>query len=295
MAFFSSRNTLQDKYYGLPSTLLFAVGVLGNIIALAILWKNKLNRKENKKSVFYYLATGLTIVNLTGKIMVCPVVLDAYLKNRTLVQINGSHSLCHYFGFGMICFGLAQTLILLGMALDCWLAIARPFIYRKHITKKVGFLVPVTSCIFSLGFCSMPFFGIGKFVQYCPGTWCFIDMKSSEPRHLAYSVMYGTFMGVLVITTVLLNVDIMRCLYKLHRRQSRRKVIGTKAGHDPINGKQAGMEELDHLVLLAVMTVVFVVCSLPLTDKESMWTRLVAKLKHGTVFTSRTTSHLNGE
>lgn len=263
----SSSRTIQGNYYGLPSALQFVIGLLGNVIALTILWKNRLNIKKNKKGVFYLLVTGLTIVNFTGKVMVCPVVLGAYAKNQTLVQLAGSHTLCQYFAFCMTFFGLAPTLILLAMAVDCWLALARPFMYHKRITNKVGFLVPLMSCIFSLGFCSLPLFGIGNFVQYCPGTWCFIQMtvKGTEPNYLAYSVLYGTVMGLLVLAIVIFNVDIMRRLYKMHRRQTIRNAIGTKVGQKPVNVKQSGMEELDHLLLLAVMTVLFVVCSLPLT------------------------------
>ncbi|XP_075139520.1 prostaglandin D2 receptor-like [Leptodactylus fuscus] len=265
----SSRKTIQENYYGLPSSLLFTIGVLGNVIALIILWNNKQNIKKKKKSIFYLLVTGLTIVNLLGKLMVCPVVLGAYSKNQTLVQLSGSNSLCQYFAFCMTFFGLAQTLILLAMVLDCWLALAQPFIYHSYITNKVGILVPLKSCIFSLGFCSLPLFGIGNFVQYCPGTWCFIQMtvKNSEPSHLFYSVLYGTVMGLLIIAIVIFNVDIMRRLYKMHRRQPNRNAIGNKVGLKPMNVKQAGMEELDHLILFAIMTVLFVVCSLPLTGR----------------------------
>ncbi|XP_069807381.1 prostaglandin D2 receptor-like [Dendropsophus ebraccatus] len=256
----SSSRSILGNYNGLPSSVLFAIGFLGNIIALAILWKNKLSIQKKKKSVFYLLVTGLTIVNLTGKVMVCPVVLGAYSKNQTLVQLAGGQTLCQYFAFCMTFFGLAPTIILLAMALDCWIALARPFFYHRHITNKVGVLVPLLSCIFSLGFCSLPLFGFGNFIQYCPGTWCFIQMtvKNARPSLLAYSVLYGTVMGLLVIAIVIFYLDIMRRLYKMHKR------------HTPVNVKQAGMEELDHLVLMAVMTLLFVVCSLPLTGRVYM-------------------------
>ncbi|XP_066428504.1 prostaglandin D2 receptor-like [Eleutherodactylus coqui] len=263
----SSSRTIQENYYELSSSLSFIIGLLGNLIALAILWNNRLNIKKSKKSVFYLLVTGLTIVNLTGKVMVSPVVLGAYSKNQTLVQLAGTDTLCQFFAFCMTFFGLAPTIILLALALDCWLALARPFTYHKHITNKVGFLVPLVSCIFSLAFCSLPFVGIGEFVQYCPGTWCFIQMTTKNSNNLTYSVLYGTAMGLLVIAIVIFKLDIMRRRYSMYRKQNIRNVIGTKVEHKPMNVKQAGMGELDHLLLLALMTVLFMICSLPLTGR----------------------------
>nr|DBA14484.1 TPA: hypothetical protein GDO54_005445 [Pyxicephalus adspersus] len=263
----SSRRDIQGDHSLVPSSVLFAAGLLGNIIAFIILWQHKLNVKSKKTSVFYMMVTGLTIINLTGKIVVCPVVIAAYSKNETLFQLTENQNLCHFFAFCMTFFGLAPTLILLAMAVDCWLALAYPFTYLRCITNKVGLVVPLVSCVFSLGFCSLPFFGIGRFVQYCPGTWCFIEMtvRDSASKDLIYSMLYGTIMGVLVMAIIFFNGAIMRKLYNMYRNNSMRTVVGFKVGNKGMNGGQAQMKELDHLILLAVMTVIFAICSLPLT------------------------------
>ncbi|XP_018413879.1 PREDICTED: prostaglandin D2 receptor-like [Nanorana parkeri] len=265
----SSRRHLQGDHSVLPSSVLFAAGLLGNIIALIILWQHKLNVKTTKSSVFYILVTGLTIVNLTGKIIVCPVVIAAYSKNETLFQLTDNQSLCQFFAFCMTLFGLAPTLILLAMAVDCWLALAYPFTYQRYITNKVGLLVPFVFCVFSLGFCSLPFFGIGRFVQYCPGTWCFIEMtmRDSAPMDRMYSILYGTIMGLVVIGIIVFNMAIMRCLYIMYQKKNKRTVAGAIVGNKGMDGSQARMKEMDHLILLAVMTVIFAVCSLPLTAR----------------------------
>ncbi|XP_068108411.1 prostaglandin D2 receptor isoform X3 [Hyperolius riggenbachi] len=263
----SNSQAIQGNYSVLPSILLFSSGVIGNIIAIFILWQHKL-RVKNKTSVFYILVTGLTITNLMGKCLVSPMVLAAYSKNQTLVEMGSNHNLCDIFSFFMIFFGLAPMLILLAMALDCWIALAHPFFYHNYITKRVGLLVPLAVYVFSVGLCSLPFLGFGKFEQYCPGTWCFIQMSAedSRPEVLAYSVLYGTVMGIFVLAIIVCNVAIMKRLYRMYQIQSQRNVVSTKTA--PPKGeyvKQEGMEEMDHLILLAVMTVIFAVCSLPLT------------------------------
>lgn len=263
----SSRSAIQGDHSVVPSLMLFVAGLLGNIIALIILWQHKLNVKTKKTSVFYILVTGLTIVNLMGKIIVCPVVIGAYSKNETLLQLTENQDLCQFFAFSMTYFGLAPTLILLAMAVDCWLALAYPFMYQRRMTNKVGLVVPVVSCIFSLAFCFLPFLGIGKFVQYCPGSWCFIEMtvRSSAPKDRIYSMLYGTVMGLVVMAIIFFNVAIMRRLYIMYQNKSIRTVVGANVGNKGMDGSQAQMKELDHLILLAVMTVLFAVCSLPLT------------------------------
>ncbi|KAM5129723.1 LOW QUALITY PROTEIN: prostaglandin D2 receptor-like [Mantella aurantiaca] len=259
----STSRAIQGSYSVLPGILLFSAGVIGNLLAIFILWQHKL-RVKKKTTVFYILVTGLTITNLMGKCLVSPMVLAAYSKNETLVEMVGNRNLCDVFSFLMIFFGLAPMLILLAMGLDCWIALAYPFFYHNYITKRVGLLVPLVVYIFSAAFCSLPFVGIGKFEQYCPGTWCFIQMsvEGSKPEVLAYSVLYGTIMGIFVLAIIVCNVAIMRRLYQMYRIQSQRNV---KSGSKGEFVKQAGMEEMDHLILLAVMTVLFTVCSLPLT------------------------------
>ncbi|KAG8561590.1 hypothetical protein GDO81_015400 [Engystomops pustulosus] len=260
----SNSRAIQGDYSVIPSSLLFSAGLLGNIIALFILWQHKLHSRK-KASVFYILVTGLTVTNLLGKCLVSPMVSAAYSKNQTLVEMGKDRTLCNIFSFFMIFFGLAPMLILLAMALDCWIALANPFFYHMHITKKSALLVPVIVYIFSAAFCSMPFFGIGKFEQYCPGTWCFIQMtvEGSEPKVLAYSLLYGTVMGILVLTIIICNVGTMRLLYQMYQTQTHRNSL--KVGPKVEFEKQSGMEALDHLILLAVMTILFSVCSLPLT------------------------------
>ncbi|XP_075699778.1 prostaglandin D2 receptor [Rhinoderma darwinii] len=260
----SNSRAIQGDYSVIPSSLLFSAGLLGNVIAIYILWQHKL-RSRKKTSVFYILVTGLTVTNLLGKCLVSPMVSAAYSKNQTLVEMVEDRTLCNVFSFFMIFFGLAPMLILLAMALDCWIALAHPFFYHMYITKKFAVLVPLVVYVFSAVFCSLPFFGIGKFEQYCPGTWCFIQMsvEGSEPKVIAYSLLYGTLMGLLVVAIIICNVGTMRRLYEMYQIQNQRNSI--KVGPKVEFVKQCGMEALDHLILLAVMTILFSVCSLPLT------------------------------
>ncbi|XP_006199836.1 prostaglandin D2 receptor [Vicugna pacos] len=260
--------------------VLFSAGLLGNLLALGLLARSGLGSCPPRPprpprpplSVFYVLVCGLTVTDLLGKSLVSPFVLAAYAQNRSLQALlpaSGS-SLCQAFAFIMTFFGLASTLQLLAMALECWLSLGHPFFYRRHITPRRGALVAPVVGAFCLAFCALPFAGVGKFVQYCPGTWCFIQMVHEERSLsvLSYSVLYASLLALLVLAIVLCNLSAMRNLYAMHRRLRRLPRSGPRDRAEPgAREKEATsqpLEELDHLLLLALMTVLFTICSLPL-------------------------------
>ncbi|XP_060030946.1 prostaglandin D2 receptor isoform X1 [Erinaceus europaeus] len=254
--------------------VLFSTGLVGNLLALGLLARSGLGscppRPQRPLSVFYVLVCGLTITDLLGKSLVSPFVLAAYAQNRSLQGLapESSSSLCHTFAFFMTFFGLASTLQLLAMALECWLSLGHPFFYRRHFTLRRGALVAPAVGSFCLAFCALPFAGFGQFVQYCPGTWCFIQMVHDERSLsvLGYSVLYASLIALLVLAIVLCNVSAMRNLYSMHRRLQRSQRC-TRDRAEPEGERDVSpqpLEELDHLLLLALMTVLFTVCSLPL-------------------------------
>ncbi|XP_055990372.1 prostaglandin D2 receptor [Sorex fumeus] len=254
------------------SCVLFSTGLLGNLLALGLLARSGLGScpprsKRRSPSVFYVLVWGLTVTDLLGKSLVSPFVLVSYAQNRSLRGLAPSgaeSSLCQTFAFFMTFFGLASTMQLLAMALECWLSLGYPFFYRRHITLRRGALVAPAVGAFCLAFCALPLVGFGKFVQHCPGTWCFFQMVHEErsPSVLGYSVLYASLMALLILAIVLCNLSAMRNLYAMHRRLRRRPRGCAKDPAEPAAAKP--LEELDHLLLLGLMTVLFTMCSLPL-------------------------------
>ncbi|XP_074141226.1 prostaglandin D2 receptor [Sminthopsis crassicaudata] len=256
------------------SGMLFAAGLLGNVLALILLTRPGLRScpPGSPPSVFYILVWGLAVTDLLGKCLLSPMVLATYTQNRTLKElVPGSRNvLCQVFAFFMAFFGLASMLQLLVMSLEYWLSLGYPFFYRRHVTLPRGALVTPAMGVFCLFFCSLPLVGFGKYVQYCPGTWCFIQM-ASEQRSLSevgYSILYATLMAMLVLATVLCNLNTMWNLYGMHQRLSQlprsvsKDLAGFKGREESTQALQP-LEALDHFLLLAIMTVLFTVCSLP--------------------------------
>ncbi|XP_053470156.1 prostaglandin E receptor 2b subtype EP2 [Ictalurus furcatus] len=254
---------------GSPTTsaLMFSAGVLGNAVALVLLEVRRRRRKQSARgnssscNLFQVLLTSLLVTDLLGTCSVSPLVIAAYARNESLSALGGSQVACQYFGFAMTFFSLVTLALLLCMALERCLSIAVPYFYERRLSVRCGYLALALVYLSGALFCLAPFFGFGEYVQYCPGTWCFVDM-SAQQEHNVYKNLYASCLLVMIACIVLCNVCVIyhlvlmyrRC--ELHRGSARR--FRTSAPTRSLS------EELEHLVLLAFMTITFLICSLPL-------------------------------
>ncbi|XP_053451451.1 prostaglandin E2 receptor EP2 subtype [Nycticebus coucang] len=250
------------------SAVMFSAGVLGNLIALALLarrWRGDAERR-NAISLFHVLVTELVFTDLLGTCLISPVVLASYARNQTLVALAPEGRACTYFALAMTFFSLATMLMLFAMALERYLAIGHPYFYQRRVTRRGGLAVLPAIYAVSLLFCSLPLLDYGQYVQYCPGTWCFI-------RHgrAAYLQLYATLLLLLIVAVLACNFSVILNLVRMHRRGRRSRcgqALGSGRGGPGIRrrGERLSVaEETDHLILLAIMTITFAVCSLPFT------------------------------
>ncbi|CAL8316559.1 unnamed protein product [Merluccius merluccius] len=253
---------------GRPTTsaVMFALGVAGNVAALALL---ETRRRRKRPSPYRVLVTALVATDLLGTVAVSPVVLDAYATNTTLVAMAGRNAVCAYFGFSMTFLSLSTLSILCAMALERFLSLGFPYFYDRHVTGTCCAYVTVAliylACVL---YCAGPLAGFGgSYVQYCPGTWCFLDMSPSEPREAAYTGLYACFTLLVVACTSVCNVSAICFLVKMHRRQkTRRRRRSTAGGGGARHARffrrsQSMTEEVEHLLPLVFITAAFSICS----------------------------------
>lgn len=165
----------------------------------------------------------------------------------------------------MTFFSLATMMILFATALERALAIGHPYFYEKFIKKRCGVITFPVIYGFSAFFCLFPVMNFGEFIQYCPGTWCFIDMKSrSTNSNLSnvYSMFYATLLLILIIAVLTCNLVVIVNLVRMHKRQKTRRIGSITANK---RDRISMSEEIDHLILLSIMTIAFIICSLPFT------------------------------
>ncbi|XP_029454187.1 prostaglandin E2 receptor EP2 subtype-like [Rhinatrema bivittatum] len=245
------------------SALMFSAGVLGNLLALALL-EGRRRRSRAPTSLFHVLVTGLVVTDLLGTCLISPVVLLSYGRDLTLLALAGGRGLCHYFAYAMTFFSLATLLLLFAMALERCLAIGHPYLYERMVTRRSGLVAFPLLYAFCFVFCSFPVLGIGEYVQYCPGTWCFINIKHGDKASLAtgFSLVYATLLLALIVSVLVCNLVVITNLVLMHRRQKTRR-LGSLTGSR--KHRVSMSEETDHLILLSLMTIIFVICSLPFT------------------------------
>ncbi|NXN68978.1 PE2R2 protein, partial [Himantopus himantopus] len=214
-----------------------------------------------------------------GTCSVSPFVLASYHHNRTLTALAQGGHICLYFGFAMSFFGLATMLILFAMALERCLALGRPYFYERFLSPRTGLVALPAIYTFSAAFCSLPLVGFGRYVQYCPGTWCFIQMHQGYVQQndgtevsgldVTFSLLYATLLLFLILSVLLCNLSVIANLARMHRRGQKTRRLATLEQPRAVGGCGRRMfsmaEEIDHLLLLSIMTITFVICSLPFT------------------------------
>ncbi|KAJ8290239.1 hypothetical protein GJAV_G00010390 [Gymnothorax javanicus] len=242
------------------SALMFSAGVIGNVIAL-ILLEIRRRKDQTRQRLFHVLVTTLVVTDLMGTCLISPVVMASYATNMTIISMGESRSMCAYFGVSMTFFSLATLSILLAMALERCISIGCPYFYGRHITKRLGYISIPFIYLICVVFCLLPFAGFGDYVQYCPGTWCFIDMNPRKLEDRVYANAYATVMLVIVASVVACNAFVVYHLIRMYQRRKRSRG-STRSRKDRRYYSMA--EEVEHLTLLVFMTVAFVICSLPL-------------------------------
>ncbi|KAI3366048.1 hypothetical protein L3Q82_009883 [Scortum barcoo] len=151
------------------------------------------------------------------------------------------------------------------MALERCFAIGYPYFYSRHVTEKCAYITIPLVFLLCMLFCLLPFAGFGNYVQYCPGTWCFIDMNPEGKEDQIYANLYATVMLVLVTAIVACNGFVVYQLFRMYQRRRRNggsMMVTTRPKSERRTMSMA--EEVEHLILLVVMTIIFIICTLPL-------------------------------
>lgn len=251
---------LESKSLVISATM-FAVGVLGNLIAIIVLC---ISKKEQKETTFYTLVCGMAITDLLGTCFTSPVVIATYIASRW----PGGALLCHFFSFSMLFFGSAGMSILCAMAVERYLAINHAYFYSQHIDRTMARFVLLITYLANILLCITPSFGFGRHVRHFPGTWCFLDWRAMDPLGACYSFLYGGVMLLLIAVTVLCNLAVCRSLVGMNQRTGIVRTELCEQGGSrrrfPRLPSVTSAAEMQMFWLLVFMTIVFLVCSIPL-------------------------------
>ncbi|XP_007541754.1 prostaglandin E receptor 2a (subtype EP2) [Poecilia formosa] len=278
-----SKKDIEPNESPMISAIMFGLGVFGNVAALVILEiRRRRDARANdrrRRGLFHIFIISLVFTDLAGTCLTSPLVQIAYAWNTTLVgmapkctnttnnftssAVNCTSSVCNYFGSSMTFFSLATISLLFITALDRCFAIGQPYLYNRVVTKKWAYITISVMFLVCILFSLLPFVEFGVYVQYCPGTWCFIDMNPLEKEHRVYANLYATIMLVLVLSIVACNGFVAYQLFRMYRRRNRQGSV-MKSMRSSSERRVFVAVEVEHLIPLVFMTIIFIVCTLPM-------------------------------
>ncbi|MBN3315580.1 PE2R4 protein, partial [Atractosteus spatula] len=251
----SNSTTTIEQGMAIPA-FMFAMGVVGNIIAIAVLSKSK---RERKESAFYSLVCGLAVTDLLGTCLASPITIVTYLEEKW----PGGQALCQFHSFLLLFFGVSGLGIICAMSVERYLAINHPYSYQRwsidqHAARWSLFAIYLGNIVF----CSLPMMGLSRSVLQYPETWCFIDWRTTSSPHAFYSFLYAGVSSLLILVTVACNVAVCGALLVM-RRRTRGRLVATDSLRTRWTARTSGAE-IQMMLLLIVTSIVVLVCSTPL-------------------------------
>ncbi|KAH8329655.1 hypothetical protein KR074_007023 [Drosophila pseudoananassae] len=190
------------------STIVMGLGVLGNSLALFILARKKHNKNSKYTLMLRCLATN-NLVALLGMLT------TSVLKYNLTEEVHQSFMRLDCVGHVVWrFFGLSSGCIAAVMAAERWMALARPFIYHKHITyelirKSINIILLVAVIITFL-----PFAGFGAYIDESDekNLRCIRYRDAEGAWNKAYAVLFMVFGTLLCIVIVACNLFVAHTL-----------------------------------------------------------------------------------
>ncbi|GFO18944.1 prostaglandin e2 receptor ep4 subtype [Plakobranchus ocellatus] len=239
------------------SSVMFAAGVIGNGLALILMATSPV---EQKKTRFYKLMFGLAFTDLVGTCLTSPVVINIYASGATLA----SHMpLCHYFSFMLVFAAFATMSLVCAMAVERYICLCHPYFYQCKFPKSYGRYAVLVSWAVSLTIAALPLIGLGRTVAQFPNTWCFFDATSRRPQDRAFSIIFATLTLLAITVTLSCNVAATFTVLAMKRRQ-RALTAGQGSGGSKGRSLSQRFAEMQMLVILVGVTVIFTSCFAPL-------------------------------
>eukprot|EP00794_Sanderia_malayensis_P015174 gene15174-16733_t len=196
---------------------LFAINiciVFLNALALMVIMRFR------SKNCIDVLVLGLALTDLTKGLIPVPMSVCIYLSSWHLRENSAA---CEFFGWIAFTTNSASMLILTMMAIERFVAIAKPFSYRSVITKKRMKLTVLVAVLFSAFLSALPVFGFGEMRPYNDGAYCHFDYNSKKLTSRIYSIfilVYGFTLTIIVMIAYSIVFYKIRDLIKRHRRFS---------------------------------------------------------------------------
>ncbi|KAH8303636.1 hypothetical protein KR018_009180 [Drosophila ironensis] len=190
------------------SAIVMGLGVLGNSLALFILARKKHNKNSKYTLMLRCLATN-NLVALLGMLT------TSVLKYNLSEEVHQSFMRLDCVGHVVWrFFGLSSGCIAAVMAAERWMALARPFIYHKHITYELIRKTINSILIVAVVVTFLPFVGFGAYIDESdPEKLRCIRYRDAQGAwNKSYAILFMVFGTLLCIVIVACNLFVAHTL-----------------------------------------------------------------------------------
>ncbi|XP_006127889.1 olfactory receptor 52N2-like [Pelodiscus sinensis] len=219
-------------WISIPSCIMFAIAVLGNITILFIV-----KREPSLHGPMYYFLCMLAATDLVLSTSIQPKMLSIFWFNSREIDFSA----CLTQMFFLHSFSVMESGTFVAMALDRYVAICHPLrhstILTKPVVAKIGLAILLRGCILIL-----PFPLLARQWPYCrtnilPHSYCehiaVVKLACADTRLSSY---YGLFVALYVIGLdvffiTLSYTQILRAIFSLPTQDARLKTFGTCGSH----------------------------------------------------------------
>jgi prostaglandin E receptor 4 len=278
-------NVCEDMEVGfvrhLVITLIFFIGVAGNIAALWILYKSAKTR--NKKHVL--MLRCLAVNDLVAEIGMFTIITTQKYK------LIPEHLIC--VGYVLLrAFGIGSGCVAFVMALERWLALTRPFYYQQQVTYR---MLKIFIFFFWCGgalLTYLPLFGFGLYYsdgsETGTGGRCCRYRDATKLLDQIYAYLFLVFGTALCFCIAFCNLTV---IWELSRIRPHGRVLVRRVSRSTVNSRTVAErfqtpEEVAFAKLMAIICIIFVACwapqmiSIPLAQfwKNSTFDKKFAKL-----------------
>ena len=199
------------------AVVMFLFGAIGNIIALLFLFSS---RKRHKWKPFFRLVGSLALTDLTGNILVFPVIMHSSASNYTFVFPSG---LCEFMSFVWAFSFMASAMLVCSMSIDRFLAIAFPFIYNTNTKIRRVNIMICTAWLASTFISILHICGLGSAKNFFPGSWCFLNFTSKDDLNKINTYIYAISGMLVLFCTLFLNISVMIWICRGHMQAKRKR------------------------------------------------------------------------
>ncbi|XP_007944677.1 prostaglandin F2-alpha receptor [Orycteropus afer afer] len=209
------------------SVVFMTVGILSNILAVAILMKAYQRFRQKSKASFLLLASGLVITDFFGHLINGAIAVFVYASNKDWIRFDQSNVLCSIFGICMVFSGLCPLFLGSAMAIERCIGVTKPIFHSTKITSKHVKMVLSGICLFAIFIALLPILGLRDYKIQASRTWCFYKTEHIKDWEDRFYLLLFSFLGLLALGVSLLcnaitGITLLKVKYKSQQHRQGR-------------------------------------------------------------------------